>query len=89
MSETKLANLFNQYEELMGIVRKNRKQIRAKLSENQTARLAVDGLKKEIKQEVEKIMTEENKNLYQIAIESFGEIDKRFHILFTLLSRTK
>lgn len=85
----KLATLFKKYEEMMGIVRKNRKSIRTKLKENQAARVVVDSLKKEIKEEVEVQMHSENKNLYTIAMESFGVIDKRFHILFTLLSRTK
>lgn len=81
-----LTELFQEYSDNLDKIHENRKQIKKKLETNMEYKKRIDQLRTAMYDIVMKKM-DEGLTLYEICIKEFGSIDKRFHVLYTLVGK--
>lgn len=77
--------LFEAYEEKLSRVRDNQKQIRSLRTENKNSRTDMELAKRNMA-ETFKLLIREEGSLYKVFQKYFGEIDKRYYRICSLLS---
>ena len=80
---SKLEKLLAKYEEQIEVIHTNRGEIRRAVKKNQGAREELDKVKDEMREYIAHQM-DSGKTLYQICVDEFGKVDRRFHVLFAL-----
>lgn len=84
-SKPTIVFLFEAYEEKLSRVRGNQKQIKSLKIENQNSRTDMELAKKNMA-EMFKLLVKEEGSLYKVFQKYFGEIDKRYYRICSLIS---
>lgn len=80
---TALTKLLTEYEKDLAVIHENRATIKDRLGKNRVVRKHLESVKEKMLDLIAKEMSS-GKTLYQICLNEFGSVDRRFHVLFSL-----